>query len=1302
MTFEEFKQNFLPEFLNINTYAGRMRYANERLPRIGSGSGRIVYDIDGQKVLKLAKNAKGVAQNGAEAGAGYYRDTQHIVTEVFDSADDDTWLIAEKGKKVTDKRIRELTGIPSLDKLNDFLRIVENDQKPGRNIFSHLLTDEEKEFFWENEFASDLADFAVNYGQHTGDMGRPSSYGEVMRDGQPAIVLTDYGLNDEVYDSHYSGKHKQRYQMYELFNYADGNDDILSDTGDQGDIRRGMWALTPYSVDDGDGVFNEDFVRFVSERNEYPDVSVKGIPVLADAFHECKNNIRQVLGLVENKQQFYENFLKLQEYLIRRGFYTHEPLMAEQHVIGENEVPDVEYASMDDKGYAQELAKQVANKLELTAPRYMGGGGFGHAFEINDNMVLKITSDMGEADAGLRLMRANPKHLGRVFNVYKVFDTVQNKAYFALLEENINDKPIERFRKYEADINKIMPQGMNYGDILIAIKKPKRFNQAEMQEFAKHVLTDNPEAGVSEADRQAAYEFLLGIFAIRQELLDYGIKSTDYISMENLGYKNGDLIFFDIGGHIAPQPDIDDQNLIQLPEDGSAKFSSATAINQDEFPPYDTNDTSPMINNDLDANIALYNEDLEYVHVDGDATQDEYRLEERKKDWVKGSKAVEVKKKCRLGGLGNTSAACNQGDISNLKLTPLEEIIDLEIKEYFSSLVPRIDEDIMTLQDLPFKKEIEQLGGNIYSVGGAVRDEFLGKQSKDLDILITGVPMDKLAEIMSPYGKVDAVGKQFGVLKFKPQGAREEIDVAIPRTEKATGEGGHKGFDVSSDHTLPIEKDLERRDFTINAIAKDIDGNIIDPYGGQEDLKNKIIKIVNPEAFSDDPLRMLRAVQFAARFGFNIDDETRKMIKQNASRIKEIPAERILTEFDKIVQKGNPFEGAYLLKDLGLTPQIFGGDAGLYMGKEWQGVQTMGEFLWLTAHHLVQDIAEYCKSKLKCDIETYKELKALQQAFQADENMDAVTARTLAHNIYKISPKTLNSKILPEPIKAAAQELMSGKYPKDFSELAVDGNVLMSMGLQGKQIGDMLKSLLLKVYGDNVRNDKEELLSLVRDRDNEVKEGYAYYHDTPPKTWNVNGQQVTIDFFVKEYDKWNYQGGRAGYPDASKESVLEFLQNNYEDFSTDEKLKKELYWALTDRDLLKEDDMEQKVRYSAVVLDDESHAKLVQVFAPMIPEGWETIAHHMTINMGALDAGSDAKQDMENDVEVKLNVVDYAMDNLVMAVGVEGYPSSNAKPHVTIAVNRAEGGKPYLSNKLNDWKPLSFPLQLTGKVTEVK
>lgn len=129
--------------------------------------------------------------------------------------------------------------------------------------------------------------------------------------------------------------------------------------------------------------------------------------------------------------------------------------------------------------------------------------------------------------------------------------------------------------------------------------------------------------------------------------------------------------------------------------------------------------------------------------------------------------------------------------------------------------------------------------------------------------------------------------------------------------------------------------------------------------------------------------------------------------------------------------------------------------------------------------------------------------------------------------------------------------------------------------------------------------------------------------------------------------------------------------------------------------------MNKNVSYSAVVLDEESRKKLIKVFWYLIPSNYEVIAHHMTIKMGALENGSREKQDMENGIEITLNVVDYAMDDLVMAVGVEGYPTTNAKPHITIAVNRADGGKPFMSNKLTDWKPLGFPLKITGKVTEV-
>lgn len=389
------------------------------------------------------------------------------------------------------------------------------------------------------------------------------------------------------------------------------------------------------------------------------------------------------------------------------------------------------------------------------------------------------------------------------------------------------------------------------------------------------------------------------------------------------------------------------------------------------------------------------------------------------------------------------------------------------------------ENDILTLDELPFKDVIYKMGGKIYSVGGAVRDEYLGKESKDLDILITGIPMNELENILSKYGRVDAVGKSFGILKFKPEGSEEDIDVAIPRTEKPTGSGGHKGFDVSSDHTLPIEDDLYRRDFTINAIAKDINGNIVDPFGGVDDLKNKVIRIVNPDAFADDPLRMLRAVQFASRFDFKIEPKTFNMIKNNAKKINQIPPERILTEFDKIVNKGDAFVGAMLLKQTGLLKNIFGNDGGILVNdKIWSNISTIGEFIWALSHNIVDDPAEFYKNKLKGTIDTYKEIKALMFAFNT-EIKDNVHARSIIHNMYMILPQSIKSNILPSELKNAANELLSGKYPKSINDLAINGNDLINLGMKGVEIGKTFKNILINIYADKLRNDKNELLNYV-------------------------------------------------------------------------------------------------------------------------------------------------------------------------------------------------------------------------------
>lgn len=219
--------------------------------------------------------------------------------------------------------------------------------------------------------------------------------------------------------------------------------------------------------------------------------------------------------------------------------------------------------------------------------------------------------------------------------------------------------------------------------------------------------------------------------------------------------------------------------------------------------------------------------------------------------------------------------------------------------------------------------------GRIFEVGGCVRDSLLNHsfQHKDHDYLIQGIPFERLRTILKRYGRVDLVGRSFGVIKFTDfsQKNREAatVDISLPRSEKSTG-SGHTEFEVDFDHNLPVEDDLKRRDFTINAIARELHGeSLIDPFDGQTDLKNKIIRMVSPESFSEDPLRMMRAIQFAARFEFEIEPVTYQSLKDNVDLIDTISNERIAEELNKMLcLAAQPSIGLRLMQDSGLLDKI--------------------------------------------------------------------------------------------------------------------------------------------------------------------------------------------------------------------------------------------------------------------------------------------------------------------------------------------------------------------------------------------
>jgi len=215
-------------------------------------------------------------------------------------------------------------------------------------------------------------------------------------------------------------------------------------------------------------------------------------------------------------------------------------------------------------------------------------------------------------------------------------------------------------------------------------------------------------------------------------------------------------------------------------------------------------------------------------------------------------------------------------------------------------------------------------GGKIYEVGGPVRDRLIGNKSpKDLDLIVCGIPLLKLKQILNKFGDINLVGQTFGVIKFKPRGFDSTLDISLPRKEISTGTG-HRDFEIDFDHSIPIEEDLLRRDFTINAMARELpQGNIIDPYGGKTDLENRILRTVSRTSFTDDPLRILRGVQFAARFNLAIETDTLSEMKKHAGLVKSVSPERIAEELNKLLEKAEkPSSGFRLMKQIGLLEFI--------------------------------------------------------------------------------------------------------------------------------------------------------------------------------------------------------------------------------------------------------------------------------------------------------------------------------------------------------------------------------------------
>ena len=193
-------------------------------------------------------------------------------------------------------------------------------------------------------------------------------------------------------------------------------------------------------------------------------------------------------------------------------------------------------------------------------------------------------------------------------------------------------------------------------------------------------------------------------------------------------------------------------------------------------------------------------------------------------------------------------------------------------------------------------KKIQNAGGNLYLVGGAVRDELLGLKIHDEDYSVTGISFEEFKKL---FPEANIRGKAFSVFDIDGK------EFAIARKERKVGKG-HKEFNIETDKSITIEEDLARRDITINAIAKNVlTGEIVDPYNGRNDIKNKTIRAVT-EQFKEDPLRVYRVARFASKYQFNVEKNTIKMMNSLKNELSTISAERVYTEFSKALLTEKP------------------------------------------------------------------------------------------------------------------------------------------------------------------------------------------------------------------------------------------------------------------------------------------------------------------------------------------------------------------------------------------------------------
>ena len=435
------------------------------------------------------------------------------------------------------------------------------------------------------------------------------------------------------------------------------------------------------------------------------------------------------------------------------------------------------------------------------------------------------------------------------------------------------------------------------------------------------------------------------------------------------------------------------------------------------------------------------------------------------------------------------------------------------------------------------------LGLDAYLVGGAVRDELLGLESKDADFVVPGVDYEGLHAALEPHGKVEQLevaGRRVGA-RLYPRDARLRalapagIEFAPPRAERSTGPGRHD-FEIVADPTLSIEDDMARRDFTVNAMARRLEtGALVDPFGGADDLRRGVLRTVRPRSFAEDPLRLVRGLRLVSQLGLEPDETTLQQMREEAGSVSLVSGERVggglradgLGELSKLLLGRQPARALQLARDTGVLTALlpeFEPALGFEQGSDRQH-RTLDEHIFAVVQaaadadasltvrlgalfhdlgkpgadgdHAERGAALAAKAMRRLRYPTHLRSRVTRlvraHAFPL-EGIDELFARRflrahgdeLAFDLVSLKEADLLGKQVPGSeleavanLRALLEEQRS--QPHRLTDLAVDGADLLELGyVEGPELGRALESLLDAVVDRPELNTRNELLERAR------------------------------------------------------------------------------------------------------------------------------------------------------------------------------------------------------------------------------